>query len=99
MFPEQGPIWDWIRKNSSEIYNRFGNSYNRSGKGALRKIPEDSLKELHEIFRITGSIQRFNQIEDDAAKYAKRTETDFDSSFWSEYFLQLYTNTSDNVES
>jgi heterodisulfide reductase subunit C len=96
MFPEQGPIWDWIRKNSREIYNRFGNSYNRPGKGALRKIPEESLHELNEIFRITGTLQRFNQIENDAARYARKTNTDFDSTVVSEYFLQLYTNNSDN---
>jgi heterodisulfide reductase subunit C len=99
MFPEQGPIWDWIRKNSSEIYNMFGNSYNRIGSGALRKISEESLHELNEIFRVTGSSQRFNQIEGDAAKYARKIDTDFDSSIMNEYFLKLYSNTSDDVES
>jgi heterodisulfide reductase subunit C1 len=98
LFPEQGPIWDWIRKNSSEIYNKFGNSYNRIGDGALRKISEESLYELNEIFRVTGTTQRFNQIEKDAVKYAKTAGIDFDSSFMSEYFLQSYTNTSDNAE-
>jgi heterodisulfide reductase subunit C len=99
LFPEQGPIWDWIRKNSSEVYNQFGNSYNRIGDGALRKISDESLHELNEIFRITGSTQRFNKIEIDAAKYAKKTDIDFDSSTCSDYFLQSYSNTSDHVES
>jgi heterodisulfide reductase subunit C len=98
LFPEQGPIWDWIRKNSSEVYNQFGNSYNRIGDGVLRKISEESLHELNEIFRITGSTQRFNQIEKDAAKYAKNTETDIDSSVCSDYFLKSYSNTDDNAE-
>jgi heterodisulfide reductase subunit C len=98
LFPEQGPIWDWIRKNSSEVYNQFGNSYNRIGKGVLRKISEESLHELNEIFRITGSTQRFNQIEKDAVKYAKKTDTDIDSSLCSDYFLQSYSNTDDNAE-
>jgi heterodisulfide reductase subunit C len=98
LFPEQGPIWDWIRKNSSEVYNQFGNSYNRIGDGALRRISDESLRELNEIFRITGSTQRFNQIEIDAAKYAKKMDIDFDSSTCSDYFLQSYSNTSDHVE-
>jgi hypothetical protein len=98
LFPEQGPIWDWIRKNSSEVYNQFGNSYNRIGDGVLRKISEESLHELNEIFRVTGSTQRFNQIENDAVKYARKTDTDIDSSLCSDYFLQSYSNTDDNVE-
>jgi heterodisulfide reductase subunit C len=97
MFPEQGPIWDWIRKNSSEVYNRFGNSYNKPGDGALRKIPEEALRELHEIFRITGTLQRFNRIEKDAARNAKKSNTEFDSSILNEYFLKTY-NTADNEE-
>jgi heterodisulfide reductase subunit C len=98
LFPELGPIWDWIRKNRAEIYNKFGNSYNRKGKGPLRKISEESLHQLNEIFRVTGCTQRFNQIENDAAKYAKKTATDFDSSVCSDYFLQSYSNTSHNDE-
>lgn len=96
MFPEQGPIWDWIKKNINEVYNRFGNSYNRPGKGALRKIPEEALHELNEIFRITGTLQRFNQIENDAARQARKTKTDIDSTMVNDYFVQLYTNTADN---
>jgi heterodisulfide reductase subunit C len=98
MFPEQGPIWDWIRKYSKEIYNRFGNSYNKTGSGALRKIPEEAMHELHEIFRITGTLQRFNKIENDAARYAKKTNTEYDSNIVNDYFLKTYTNTSENVE-
>jgi len=98
LFPEQGPIWDWIKKNRGEVYNKFGNSYNRIGDGALRKISENALHELNEIFRITGSTQRFNQIENDAAKYARNTNIDFDSSVCSDYFLQSYSNTNDNTE-
>jgi heterodisulfide reductase subunit C len=98
LFPEQGPIWDWIRKHSSEIYNRFGNSYNRLGNGVMRKISEGALHELKEIFRITGSTQRFNQIENDAVKYAKRNDTYIDSSVCSDYFLESYTNTPENEQ-
>lgn len=96
LFPEQGPIWDWIRKNSAEIYNRFGNSYNRKGNGALRKISEKTLSELNEIFRITGTSQRFDQIEQDAHQNAEKLNLDIDESVWSEYFQCVYKNKDSN---
>lgn len=92
LFPEQGPIWDWIRKNSTEIYNRFGNSYNREGNGALRKISEETLNELRKIFKITGTSERFEQIEKDAMERADKHNIDIDKSVWSEYFQQVYLN-------
>jgi heterodisulfide reductase subunit C len=95
LFPEQGPIWDWIRKNSEEIYNRFGNSYNKKGTGALRKISEESIHEINEIFRVTGTTERFEKIEDDAHEYAKNMDIEIDQSIWSEYFLRTYKNNDD----
>jgi len=92
LFPELGPIWDWIKKNSDEVYNRFGNSYNRKGKGALRKISENSLHELNEIFRVTGTSQRFDQIELDAAARSDEEKLDIDSSTWNDYFRKVYEN-------
>jgi hypothetical protein len=64
----------------------------------MRKISEGALHELKEIFRITGSTQRFNQIENDAVKYAKRNDTYIDSSVCSDYFLESYTNTPENEQ-
>ena len=97
LFPELGPIWDWIRKNSEEIYNRFGNSYNRKGSGVLRKISDGTLHELNEIFRITGTVQRFSQIEQDAAVRAEKVNVSIDQSIWNEYFLRVYEETNDNM--
>lgn len=99
LFPELGPIWDWIRKNRAEVYNKFGNSYNRKGKGALRKISEETIHELNEIFRITGNTQRFNQFEKDAAKQAEKFNMDFDQSLFNEYFRQVYENAETNNNS
>jgi heterodisulfide reductase subunit C len=90
LFPELGPIWDWIRNNSDEIYNRFGESYNRKGNGALRKLSEETLHDLREIFRITGTSQRFNQFEKDAAVKAEQTGLDIDPSVPNDYFLTVY---------
>lgn len=98
LFPELGPIWDWVRKNSEEVYNRFGNSYNRKGKGALRKISEETLYELNEIFRITGTSQRFSQFELDAAAHAEKDKIDIDSSAWNDYFRKVYENPDNNDE-
>jgi heterodisulfide reductase subunit C len=97
LFPECGPIWDWIRKNRPEIYNKFGNSYNRKGKGALRKISEETMHELNEIFRITGNTQRFNQFEKDAAEQAKKSNIDFDQSLCNEYFRLVYEHAENNT--
>jgi heterodisulfide reductase subunit C len=96
LFPEQGPIWDWIRDNSAEIYNRFGNSYNKDGNGALRKISDQTLGELKEIFRVTGALQRFDKIEQDAESHANKLNIDIDQSVWSDYFQHVYKNEPDD---
>lgn len=98
LFPEMGPIWDWIRKNSEEIYNRFGNSYNRKGSGALRKMSEKTMNELNEIFRITGTSQRFDQFEQDAAANAEKDHIDIDQSIWNDYFQIVYENLDNDDE-
>jgi len=98
LFPEMGPIWDWIRKNSEEVYNRFGNSYNRNGSGTLRKISEKTMHELNEIFNITGTTQRFNQFEKDAAANAEKTHVEIDQSIWNDYFRKVYENPDNNDE-
>ena len=98
LFPETGPVWDWIRKNSEEIYNRFGNSYNRKGPGALRKMSDKTMEELNEIFRITGTSQRFEQFEKDAAANAEQRHIDIDRSIWNDYFRIIYENPDKNDE-
>ncbi len=61
-FPEQGPVWEWIRENRQEILQRLGANYGKYGAGTLRKIPEESLRELRAIFAETGALERFDQI-------------------------------------
>jgi len=92
LFPELGPIWDWVKKNSEEVYNRFGNSYNRRGSGVLRKLSDETMHELNEIFAVTGTTQRFNQFEEDAKEHAEKTGIDIDESIWNEYFQNIYEN-------
>jgi heterodisulfide reductase subunit C len=89
-FPEMGPVWDWIRENIAEIYNRVGNSYNREGNGALRKISKNDLSELNEILRITGTIERFDKIETDAIKHSELEGLEIDDSMFNDYFRKYF---------
>ena len=92
LFPEHGPVWEWVLKHRPEIYNRFGDSYNKPGNGALRKIPGESMEELRRIFEITGTSRRFRTIEEDAENSAAKQRMDYDETLWNEYFLAQYTN-------
>ena len=52
--PEQGPVWEWYVKNIKELAPKFGANYNGAGPGALRRIDDETMKELREIFKVTG---------------------------------------------
>ena len=62
--PEQGPVWDWYKKNKKSILARLGANYNNEGPGTLRKISNRSIQDLKAIFKETGAIERFEQIEE-----------------------------------
>jgi len=61
--PEQGPIWDWYRKNAETILKKLGANYKGNGAGTLRKMSEVDMEELRKIFAETGAIERFETIE------------------------------------
>lgn len=61
--PEQGPVWEWYRNNASSILQKLGANYKGLGKGTLRNISETDLKELYNILKETGAIERFDNIE------------------------------------
>lgn len=61
--PEQGPVWQWYRDNAGSILNRLGANYKGDGSGTLRKISDGDLKELQQIFEVTGGNKRFQDIE------------------------------------
>jgi heterodisulfide reductase subunit C1 len=61
--PEQGPVWDWFRKNTKSIMNKLGGNYKKIGPGTLREISKFDLDELYNIFKETGAIERFDNIE------------------------------------
>lgn len=92
MFPELGPVWQWVRDNREQVLRKVGANYNGSGPGAMRKISKENLDELEKIFEVTGGLDWFNKIENDSAKKAAElgmdtgSETDKKSS----YFAHVY---------
>jgi len=67
-FPEQGPVWEWFRENRESVLKRLGAHYGEEGAGTLRKISEESLSDLRSIFRETGGMERYQQIEEGVSK-------------------------------
>jgi heterodisulfide reductase subunit C1 len=97
LHPEQGPVWDWKQKNWNKVFERLGANYRGSGPGILRKIPEETLEELREIFRVTGGMKRFEQIEACSKKKAGEMNMDLDEKgISSEYFSHIYKFNSQN---
>jgi heterodisulfide reductase subunit C len=60
--PEQGPAWDWIYHNMTEVYSAVEANLDGDGAGAMRKIPERDLSELHSIFSQSGGMKLFETI-------------------------------------
>lgn len=89
MYPEQGPIWEWLRQNRYSLLDRFGASYNKKQSGTLRKISKESLNDLKKIFDETGANQRFEKIEKYSADKAKELKIGF-SEGKDDYFKYLY---------
>ncbi len=88
--PEQGPVWDWIQTNWKPLFERMGANYKGDGPGILRKIPEATMNELREIFRVTGGIQRYEQIEACSEKKAQEMGLAFDQSNDCDYYQHVY---------
>lgn len=87
MHPEQGPIWEWIYAHRDEVYERTHAHYHQSGAGALRRVDDESLEELKEIFEVTGGKEFMDKIEDYSAEKAREMGMNMES-----YFLHTYTD-------
>jgi heterodisulfide reductase subunit C len=90
LHPEQGPNWEWVFENRSELVNRLGGNFKGDGPGILRKIPEETLNELRKIFEVTGGIRRYEKIEFYSKKKAIELDLDLDDSTDNEYFRHIY---------
>lgn len=89
MYPEQGPVWDWLRQNRESMLERLGTSYNKEQSGTLRNISQESLNDLKKIFDETGGTQRFEKIEKYSSVKAKELNIDFKEGK-DDYFKHLY---------
>jgi len=94
MYPEQGPVWDWLKKNLQTIAERLHLSYRKRQSGTLRQIDEEGLNHLRRIFDETGATAQFDQMEKLGALKAREMNMDDQS-----YFNYLYnTNPEDNEQ-
>lgn len=85
---EQGPVWKWIYDRDKEVFTRFNATYAQEGAGAMRKIDDESLSEIHRIFEVTGGMDFFNTIESHSDKKAK--EMGFDGAD-TDYLMHTFT--------
>lgn len=88
--PEQGPNWEWVYENRSDLLERLGGNYKGDGPGLLRKIPEETLEELKRIFEVTGGTRRFEKIEFFSRKKAEEMDMELDDGLDSKYFRHIY---------
>lgn len=91
LHPEQGPVWDWIQDNWHDIFRKMGANYKGDGPGILRKIPEEALDEIREIFKVTGGMERFDRIEAFSKIKAEELNLDFGEGLDNEYFRYIYS--------
>ncbi len=83
MYPEQGPVWDWLKQNRQQVLDRLGTNYQKDGSGTLRQISEESLNDLIRIFDETGATERFEKIE--TISSAKANEMGLDKETYFDY--------------
>ncbi len=88
-YPEQGPVWDWLRKNRKSMLKRLKTSYNKDQAGTLRNTAKESLDDLKKIFDETGGTARFEKIEKYSSEKAKELGKEFKGGK-DEYWQFLY---------
>ncbi len=89
LYPEQGPVWKWLRSNRDSMMKRLGTSYKKEQSGTLRNTLRESLDDLKKIFDETGGTQRFEKIEKYSSAKAKELKIGF-SKEKDDYFNYLY---------
>lgn len=90
LHPEQGPVWDWIQDNWSDLFKKMGANYKGDGPGILRKIPEEAMDELRKIFEVTGGMKRYENIEKFSKAKAEEMDMTLDEGIDNEYFRYIY---------
>jgi heterodisulfide reductase subunit C1 len=96
MYPEQGPVWDWMKANKEKVMSRLATQYKKNGAGTLRNTPQESLDDLQRIFDETGATARFEKIEKYSAEKGGEMGLKFGKGTNDEYFNHIYGNTKGN---
>ncbi len=91
LHPEQGPVWEWIFENKTEVYARVGANLHGDGPGALRKIPQESIEEIRKIFEVTGGSERLEKIEQFSQSKAEEMGFGGKSDNLQDYITYIYT--------
>ena len=60
--PEAGRVWEWEEKHLDDVFERLGGNLDGSGRGAMRRIPQEDLDQLKSIFDITGATSRMEAV-------------------------------------
>lgn len=92
LFPEQGPVWEWEYRHLPEVFERLGGNYQNEGAGALRKIDDETLQEIHKIFEVTGGKERFEKIETFSKEKAREMGIDFQNDQFNSYFNMVFNH-------
>ncbi|MEG2480239.1 MAG: 4Fe-4S dicluster domain-containing protein, partial [Mucinivorans sp.] len=93
LHPEQGPVWRWVYDHDQDVFDRFGENYNKIGVGAMRLLDDESLGELHRIFDVSGGTEFFDTIERFSDQKAREMGFDGVSD---EYVKYTFTTNSGN---
>ena len=92
LHPEQGAVWEWIIDHDKDLYGRFTPVYGSEGEGALRKIDDESMQELHRIFEVSGGKEFYDTIERHSERKAR--EMGYDKAD-DDYMMHTYTTNSE----
>ena len=92
LHPEQGTVWKWIYDNDREIYGQFTPVYMRHGAGALRRLDEESLAEINEIFKVSGGSEMFDTIERHSDRKAR--EMGYEEGADQQYMMDVFLSNS-----
>ena len=87
-----GTVWKWIYDNDREIYGQFTPVYMRHGAGALRRLDEESLAEINEIFKVSGGSEMFDTIERHSDRKAR--EMGYEEGADQQYMMDVFLSNS-----
>lgn len=85
--PESGLVWKWEEKHLDEVFERLGGNLDGEGNGAMRKIPDEDLKQLKRIFDETGATLRMEKVREAGEKLAMElglSEEEFSQKIYTE---------------